>query len=109
HVGKRSVTVVVEKAVGVAFVVERAGECVGAEVLALGIRIELQIIPNKEIEFAVAVVIKPGCARSKMGILDSRPRRDVSKCSVPIVLVENGRIPVGDVNVLVAVIVIVAD
>src|SRR5208337_3849735 len=103
YVGESPVAIVVEEAVGVTFVVERARESVGAEILPLGIGIKLQVVPHEEIQFAVAVVIEPGCAGSKVGILDPGFRRYVSKRSISVVVVEDGGIPVADVDVFVSV------
>ena len=107
-VGERAVAVVVEEAVGVALVVERAGEGVGGEELALGVGIELQVVAHEEIELAVAVVVDPGRAGAEVRILHARLGRHVGKGPVAVVVVEDRRAPVGDVDVLVAVVVVVA-
>ena len=107
-VGERAVAIVVKQAVGVALVVERAGEGFGGEELALGVGIKLQVVAHEKIELAVAVVVNPGRAGAEVRILHARLGRHVRKGPVAVVVVEDRGAPVGDVDVLVAVVVVVA-
>ena len=107
-VRERAVAVVVKQAIGVALVIERAGEGVGGEELALGVGIELQVIAHKQIELAVAVVVDPGRAGAEVRVLHARLGRHVRKGPVAVVVVEDRRTPVGHVDVFVAVVVVVA-
>ena len=74
-------------------------------------RIEIHIVGDEQIEMAVAVVIQKAAARApaRSGSSDSGLFRDVGKRAVTVVVIEHVPAPVGDEQIVEAVVVVIAD
>ena len=108
NIGKRAVAIVVKQAVGIAFVIERAGECLRGVVRLPGVGIELQIIADEQVQAAIAVVIEKCGAHAKVIVLHASGFSDVRESAIAVVVIENRGVPVGDIDVVVAVVVVIA-
>src|ERR1039457_4697948 len=76
-----------------------------------GREIEINIIGDDQIEFAVAVVIHEGATRAPSAPLAGNARflADVGKRTIPVVVIEHVLSVVADEQVVMAVVVVVAD
>ena len=81
----------------------------GSETLPIALHGEVQIIGNKEIQPAVTVVIDPSRARTPARIVHARLFGYVGEGSVSVVVVEHVVSKIRDVQILEAVIVVVAN
>jgi hypothetical protein len=78
--------------------------------LRRAVRIEIDVIGHKQVEFAVAIVVNPGTAGPPMGSIpaDTGLPGDVGEGSITVVVVKHILTPIGDKRVLKPVVVIVA-
>ncbi len=73
--------------------------------------VKVQVVRHKQIELAVAVVIDPSAARAPTGAICSHAGffGDIRESAVPIVVIENVFAPVGDEQIVKAVVIVIAD
>ena len=122
NVGERAVAVVVEQDVLAALQPGRAAGHHQSLVQARarfrhgrGLRIEVDVVGDEQIEVAVAVVIDESAAGVPAVQPLSRCRgdaglsRDVRERAVAVVVLQDAVAPVGDEQIVVAVVVVVAD
>src|SRR6266478_348515 len=73
--------------------------------------VEIEVIRYEQIELAVAVVVDPSAARAPTGAICSHAGffGDIRESAVPIVVIENVFAPVGDEQIVKAVVIVIAD
>src|SRR5207245_7968391 len=89
------------RAVGFVLAVERA-----VDVILLG---PLGVVGDEQVELAVFVVVHPGGARAKAGVVDAGRLGNVFERAVALVVEEARFTQTGDVDIVLAVVVVIAD
>ena len=74
-------------------------------------QIEIEIVAHKQVELAVPVVVDPRAASAPAGPVQAYPGRlrDVAESAVSVIVVQGVLAPVGDEQVFVPVVVVIAD
>src|SRR5262249_4232921 len=74
------------------------------------LRRPLNVVRNDEIEFSVAVVIDPGCACAELlHTCNARSLRNIRESAITVVVKESALTDCSDENVVVAIVVVVAN
>src|SRR5581483_4382639 len=74
------------------------------------INIDVHVVHDVEVKLAIVVIITEGGTRSPATLVaHARLRRDIRECSVMIVVIKRTSVQVRDVQIVPAVVVIIAD